>query len=78
MGGWARLPVTTELLRQVLNLPEGTEITNADAVGFGRIEFIVTHPDIPAKAPKEGEKLQIVMPKFRKQEPIVFEGWNPS
>ena len=78
MGGWARMPVSTELLRQALNLPEGTEIVNADAVGFGQIEFIVTHPDIPPKVYLQGEKIQVVVPTFRKQEPIVFEGWNPK
>ena len=44
----------------------------------GQIEFIVTHPDIPPKVYLQGEKIQVVVPTFRKQEPIVFEGWNPK
>lgn len=77
--GAARLRVSTELLREVLHLPIGTDITCAGTVvGFDQIELTVTHPDLQDMPAREGTLPPLICPTFRRQEPIVFEGWNQT
>lgn len=74
--GYARILVTTELLREVLHLPPDTNILFAKDDGQFNVELTVSHPDLVGGPGPEGELPPLVTPTFRKQEPIVFEGWG--
>lgn len=76
--GAARILVTTELLRECLHLPVGTDIVLAVTVEWGHmIELTVTHPDLKCQA-QPSELPPLLTPTFRRQEPVVFEGWNQA
>jgi hypothetical protein len=64
--------VSPELLRDALNLPIDTAILGAryDAIAYGgSIILDVDHPDIP-------KKTKYVIPTFRRQDPVIFLGWD--
>ncbi len=62
--------VSNDLLVQVLRLPVGTEITAVDSQSPITCKVWVVHPVLPV-----GE-LTVVYPRWRTQEPVVFEGWG--
>ena len=74
--GAARIIVAVELLRDSLHLPHSTEILLARTDRYGEVELTVVDPDIRDVVLAEGELPPVLNPSFRKQEPIVFEGWN--
>lgn len=78
----ARLVVSPELLREVLCLPEGTEIfvvggINDDKGALLRAELYVRHPDLPALA--EGEAIPTASPTYEmieRPQTVRFLYWN--
>lgn len=73
--GYARILVSAELLREALHLPRDTNILFAKMEAGFNVELTVSHPDLVG-GPSPGELPPMATPTFRKQEPIVFEGWN--
>lgn len=68
------LPITPELLIDLLHLPDNTIILDArvETYSNGDVKTVllrVDHPDIP-------DGFETVNASFRRQEPIVFEGWK--
>ena len=71
----AILKVSWELLRQLLNLPEETDMIGmGDSSAWHIASFVIEHPDLPAV--KEGQLVPTVDPQFRRQPEVVFEGWG--
>lgn len=68
--GRARVWVTGELLRELLHFPVGTHVYPVDV--------IVEHPDIHEKVGdcSDIDDIQKASPKFERQDPVVFKGWN--
>jgi hypothetical protein len=73
----ARIRCTPELLRELLHLPEGTQITGASGeMGYGgvTIDFIVQHPDLP-----ESPSPRLAEPSWTRAGlygPPIFQGWG--
>lgn len=67
----ARFLVTPELLRQVLDLPAGTEIVWA---GFNHrcIELTIEHPDLRDVELAEAEWPPLIRPTFAREADVVL------
>ena len=70
----ARVPVSTQLLIDVLHLPSGTTISSASYDEYrDYVELVLVHHDLPES---DVTCLPIALPQFRKQLEVVFEGWG--
>ena len=61
----AWIPISQELLRQMLHLPEGTEFISAEVdwkFGHPAVRLLVTHPDI--NEVKDGSLIPDILPEF--------------
>lgn len=73
----ARFLVSYPLLAEVLHLPPLSDIRYVGNGGADMFEVIVEHPDLNDIEPVVGdEKPPLVSPMFRRQDPVVFEGWG--
>ena len=64
-----------DLLRDILNLPDNAEIDSVSHCNSKICYVWVEHPDIP-----DWDKSVLadgyLSPTWRRQEPVVFEGWG--
>ncbi len=73
----AILKVSWELLRQLLNLPEDTELIGSlECQQWHAVRLLIEHPALHPV--KEGEYYPPVNPTFHRQAEVVFEGWGQS
>ena len=68
--------VSHELLVQALHLPDNAEIIAVDFHSPNTCKVWVEHPDIPETLGVEGMNYPELHPRFRSQEPVIFEGWG--
>jgi len=72
--GYGRIRISGALMREMFHFPAETVFCGGERPD--EVEVIVSHPDILDGVLAEGERPPTLMPMFRKQEPIVFEGWG--
>lgn len=72
----ARVLVSLELLREVLNFPSGTEVRFVEMVREDQMSLVITHPDLPYFE-IEGARPPLARPSFRKNDDgsDEFIGW---
>lgn len=66
--GTAKLRIDLDFLFRALSLPDNIQVLTG-VVYNGDLILVVDHPDIPDTAIE-------VNARFRRQEPVVFDGWR--
>ena len=69
--GAAYLVVDAQVLRDILRLPSDSQIVCSCEAASGTVKLLVDHPSIDADAAS-------VTAVFRRQEPIVFQGFQTT